>query len=49
MNLENPIPVIATFHPAFLLRSPDFKKYSWEDLKMLKSKIENHSKHMNLL
>ena len=41
LNLEKPISVLATFHPAFLLRSPAFKKDSWEDLKMLKSKIQN--------
>ena len=30
---------IITFHPAYLLRQPDQKKYSWEDLKEIKSKI----------
>jgi uracil-DNA glycosylase len=27
--------VICTYHPAFLLRSPSFKKETWEDLKFL--------------
>ena len=31
--------VIATFHPAFLMRQPDQKKMSWLDLKMIKKKI----------
>jgi DNA polymerase len=29
------IPTVVTYHPAFLLRSPAFKKESWEDLQML--------------
>ena len=28
-----------TFHPAYLLRQADQKKYSWEDLKKIKKKI----------
>ena len=31
---------IVTFHPAYLLRQPDQKKYSWLDLKEIKKKIE---------
>ena len=27
------VPVMATYHPAFLLRSPQFKRPAWEDLK----------------
>ncbi len=30
--------VIASFHPAFLMRQPDQKKYAWEDLKMIRKK-----------
>ncbi len=33
------IEVIASFHPAFLMRQPDQKKFAWEDLKMIKKKI----------
>jgi uracil-DNA glycosylase family 4 len=33
------ISVIATFHPAFLMRQPDQKKKSWVDLKMIRKKI----------
>ena len=28
-----------TFHPAYLLRQPDQKKYSWPDLKEIRNKI----------
>jgi len=31
--------VIITFNPSYLLRVPDNKKYSWEDLKKIKQKI----------
>ena len=31
--------IIVSFHPAYLMRQPDQKKYAWEDLKMIKKKI----------
>ena len=31
---------IITFHPAYLLRQPDQKKFSWEDLKIIHKKID---------
>ena len=31
---------IITFHPAYLLRQADQKKYSWEDLKEIRKKID---------
>ena len=31
--------VIITFNPSYLLRAPENKKYSWEDLKKIKLKI----------
>ena len=31
---------ILTFHPAYLLRQPDQKKFSWEDLKNMRKKID---------
>ena len=30
---------IITFNPSYLLRVPENKKYSWEDLKNIKKKI----------
>ena len=32
--------IIASFHPAFLMRQPDQKKMAWVDLKMIKQKIK---------
>ena len=43
LNLEESILTIASYHPAFLLRSPQFKKQSWEDLQMLQEKLKNES------
>ena len=34
------IQTLPTFHPAFLLRSPNQKVYAWEDLKMLKAAVD---------
>ena len=31
---------ILTFHPAYLLRQPDQKKFSWADLKLIRKKID---------
>ena len=31
---------ILTFHPAYLLRQPDQKKFSWSDLKMIRQKLD---------
>ena len=33
--------IIITFNPSYLLRMPENKKYSWEDLKKIKQKIDN--------
>ena len=30
--------IIASFHPAFLMRQPDQKKFAWVDLKMIRDK-----------
>ena len=34
-------PVMITFSPSYLIRYPENKKYSWEDLKKIKQKIQN--------
>ena len=34
-------PLIITFSPSYLLRFPDKKKYSWEDLKKIRRKIQD--------
>ena len=35
-----PIPVMPTYHPAYLLRSPGEKAKTWEDLKMVMAHLE---------
>ena len=34
-------PLIITFNPSYLIRFPENKKYSWEDLKKIKQKIQD--------
>ena len=34
---------IITFHPAYLLRKPDQKKFSWEDLKIIRKEIDEQN------
>ena len=33
-------PVMISFNPSYLIRFPENKKYSWEDLKKIKKKID---------
>ena len=40
--------VKASFHPAFLMRQPDQKKYAWEDLKMIRKKISDLKINLNV-
>ena len=35
------LPVMITFSPSYLIRFPENKKYSWEDLKKIKKKIKD--------
>jgi DNA polymerase len=37
------IPLIATYHPSALLRNEELKRPAWEDLKLLRSAIEQAS------
>ena len=37
-----------TFHPAYLLRQPEQKKYSWTDLKEIRKKIDELEININL-
>jgi uracil-DNA glycosylase len=34
-------PIMITFNPSYLIRFPENKKYSWEDLKKIKQKIKD--------
>jgi DNA polymerase len=38
------IPVLPTFHPAYLLRNPHEKKTVWEDMKLLQREYEKLTK-----
>ena len=33
-------PLIVTFNPSYLIRFPENKKHSWEDLKKIRDKIK---------
>ena len=39
-NPDAPVPALATFHPAYLLRSPGQKRAVWRDLLMLKARLD---------
>lgn len=38
------IPVMPTYHPAFLLRSPEFKRVVWEDLQQVMGRLGRSAK-----
>ncbi|MDE0801110.1 MAG: uracil-DNA glycosylase [Rhodospirillaceae bacterium] len=40
-GLEQPIPAIATYHPTYLLRSPQHKRLAWRDLLAVKEKLDS--------
>jgi DNA polymerase len=40
-GLRKPVAALATYHPAYLLRSPAQKRDSWRDLLMIKNKLKN--------
>lgn len=41
-NNTSPIPAIATYHPAYLLRTPSQKAMVWSDMLLLKSRLEQN-------
>jgi DNA polymerase len=42
------LPLLPTFHPAFLIKNPEMKKASWQDLQMLQKKLNiTNSKKVN--
>jgi uracil-DNA glycosylase family 4 len=40
-GLARPVKTIATYHPSYLLRSPDRKRESWRDLLTIQEELEN--------
>ena len=39
-GLDKPVPTLAMFHPAFLLRTPERKREAWRDLLALKARLD---------
>ena len=39
-GLSRPVPTMATFHPAYLLRSPNQKRMAWRDLLAFRIKLD---------
>ena len=39
VDLPRPVQILATFHPAALLRNPNWKKDAWKDLQMVMAKL----------
>ena len=42
INMKKSINSLVSYHPAFLLRSPNYKKEAWIDLQMLEKKINEN-------
>ncbi|MDB5408605.1 MAG: uracil-DNA glycosylase [Rhodospirillales bacterium] len=40
-GLEQPVPTIATYHPSYLLRSPERKREAWRDLLAVQARLES--------
>jgi uracil-DNA glycosylase family 4 len=38
-GLPRPVPALATFHPAYLLRTPEAKRLAWRDLLMIQKRL----------
>ena len=44
-GMARPIPSTALFHPAYLLRSPQQKRFAWRDLLAIKQKLDQTQNH----
>lgn len=42
---EHGIPLVVTYHPAYLLRSPHDKARAWQDLKLLRTLLADEGQH----
>jgi len=42
INMDTSVKVLVSYHPAFLLNSPNFKKEAWIDLQMLQKKLNEN-------
>lgn len=43
-GLSRPVPVLATFHPAYLLRTPAQKRLAWRDMRALRARLDSWDK-----
>jgi DNA polymerase len=43
LTLPAGIPLLVTYHPAYLLRSPGDKAKAWQDLKQVRAQLKAHS------
>ncbi|MFD0387839.1 uracil-DNA glycosylase [Tistrella bauzanensis] len=48
-GLDQPVPVFATFHPAYLLRQPAQKRLAWTDWLHIAERLENPAEHLEKL
>ena len=39
----NGIPLIVTYHPAALLRNPDWKRPAWDDLRLVRQILDRNT------
>ncbi len=46
-GLAAPVPAIAVYHPAYLLRQPALKRDAWRDLVQIRKKIDSFAAHQN--
>jgi len=44
INLNKKIKTLVSYHPAFLLRSPQYKKEAWKDLQILQKEMIEYAK-----
>ena len=42
INMNASVNVLVSYHPAYLLRSPNYKKEAWSDLQMLQKKLNEN-------
>ena len=47
-GLEYPVKTIATYHPSYLLRSPERKREAWRDLLTIQEKLSTLHKHTEI-
>ena len=41
----DPTPLMPTYHPAFLLRRPEFKRECWQDIQLAMAELDPGTRH----